>query len=91
MTAVRFRGFGDLCNRPVTPFVVVQDNLRSIIRNSGVLDGWTDDPWGWTRERIGTVHTVQGREAEAVIFVLGAPSSHQSGAHGLGWRSTEPP
>jgi len=29
---------------------------------------------------IGTIHTVQGREAEAVIFVLGAPSPQQIGA-----------
>jgi superfamily I DNA and/or RNA helicase len=72
----------------VTPFVVVQDNLRDIIRNSGILEGWTDDPRAWTFERIGTVHTVQGREAEAVIFVLGAPSSHQSGARG--WAGGRP-
>jgi hypothetical protein len=72
----------------VTPFVVVQDNLRSIIRSSGVLEGWTDDPWAWTSERVGTVHTVQGREAEAVIFVLGAPSPHQSGARG--WAGGRP-
>lgn len=64
----------------VTPFVVVAENLRRLVRESSVLAGWTDDPHRWTQERIGTVHTVQGREAEAVIFVLGAPAPQQAGA-----------
>jgi len=34
------------------------------------------------------VHTVQGREAEAVIFVLGAPASAQTGARG--WAGGRP-
>ena len=42
----------------------------------------------WTRERIGTIHTVQGREAEAVIFVLGTPNGDQTGARG--WAGKEP-
>jgi hypothetical protein len=65
----------------VTPFVVVADNLRRLVRVV-LPSSWTDDPWKWTSERIGTVHTVQGREAEAVIFVLGAPAPHQAGARG---------
>lgn len=72
----------------VTPFVVVQDKLRALIRQSGVLRGWTDEPESWVRQRVGTVHTVQGREAEAVIFVLGAPSPQQTGARG--WAGGRP-
>jgi superfamily I DNA and/or RNA helicase len=72
----------------VTPFVVVQDRLRELLRRNGVLEGWVDDPYGWVRERIGTVHTVQGREAEAVIFVLGAPEAIQRGARG--WAGGKP-
>lgn len=64
----------------VTPFKVVQERLRTVVRGSGVLARWTADPGTWVRERIGTIHTVQGREAEAVILVLGAPGAGQSGA-----------
>jgi hypothetical protein len=64
----------------VSPFVIVAENLRKIVRESELLGKWTDDPWRWTAGRIGTVHTVQGREAEAVFFVLGAPAPHQTGA-----------
>jgi superfamily I DNA and/or RNA helicase len=42
----------------------------------------------WLYERVGTVHTVQGREAEAVIFVLGAPELQQTGARG--WAGGKP-
>jgi hypothetical protein len=72
----------------ITPFVVVADNLRKVIVENRVLSVWTEDPWSWVRERVGTVHTVQGREAEAVIFVLGAPLAHQTGARG--WAGARP-
>lgn len=72
----------------VTPFVVVQDRLRERIRRSGLLDNWVEKPSRWPYERIGTVHTVQGREAEAVILVLGAPLACQTGARG--WAGGRP-
>jgi superfamily I DNA and/or RNA helicase len=42
----------------------------------------------WAFERIGTVHTFQGREAESVIFLLGAPNENQKGARG--WAGAPP-
>jgi hypothetical protein len=66
----------------VTPFVIVAERLRRLVRESGVLNGWAPDRTSrdWAHERIGTVHTAQGREAEVVILVLGAPSAAQAGA-----------
>ena len=72
----------------VTPFVIVQNKLREKIRTSGLLTGWVDKPESWVYEHVGTVHTVQGREAEAVIFVLGAQKQEQRGARG--WAGGRP-
>mgnify|MGYP003648484402 FL=1 len=72
----------------VTPFVVVQDNLRQILARDGVLDGWVDNPNMWVREHVGTVHTVQGREAGIIFFVLGAQAASQNGARG--WAGGRP-
>jgi AAA domain-containing protein len=73
----------------ITPFVIVEERLRKAVRESGILSGWIDeDDWRWTNERIGTVHTAQGREAEAVILVLGAPHPTQTGARG--WAGRKP-
>ncbi len=76
----------------VTPFVSVAQNIRKIVKESGVLQRWKisdpKDQNSWIRDRIGTVHTVQGREAEAVIFVLGAPSKNQNGTRN--WAGARP-
>lgn len=72
----------------VTPFVIVADNLRKLILDSGVLQDWVENAAVWIHERVGTVHTVQGREAEAILFVLGAPQSQQTGARS--WAGSRP-
>lgn len=72
----------------VTPFVIVQDNLRKRLLESHILEGWASQPNTWVREHVGTVHTVQGREADIVFFVLGAQSPSQTGARG--WAGGKP-
>ncbi|MEK6802680.1 MAG: AAA domain-containing protein [Nitrospirota bacterium] len=73
----------------ITPFVMVADRLRQTIRESDVFRGWgSEDEWRWINERVGTVHTAQGREAEAVILVLGAPHPGQTGARS--WAGSRP-
>ncbi|MEE4013341.1 AAA domain-containing protein [Roseibium sp. FZY0029] len=72
----------------VTPFVVVQNRMRELLRRERIMEGWVDEPGRWINERIGTVHTVQGREAEAVIMILGAPRADQRGARG--WAGGRP-
>ncbi|WP_196804854.1 AAA domain-containing protein [Methylopila sp. M107] len=64
----------------ISPFRIVAQRLRERIGTSDVLSRWTDKPRDWTRDRVGTVHTVQGREADSVIFVLGAALPTQNGA-----------
>jgi len=72
----------------VTPFVVIQDNLRRLIYDRRILGEIDQHSAAWVRTRIGTVHTVQGREAEAVLFVLGAAAVQQNGARG--WAGGQP-
>jgi AAA domain len=71
----------------ITPFVIVADRLRKLVEESALLV-WTEEPRQWVYERIGTVHTFQGKEAEAVILVLGAPAPNQTGARG--WAGGRP-
>lgn len=72
----------------VTPFVQVADGLRRVLRDSRVLAANVNDIDRWVFDRVGTIHTVQGREAEAVIFVLGAPNVDQRGARA--WAGSDP-
>ena len=72
----------------VTPFVIVQNNLRQELLRSRLLDRWVDNPNAWVWENVGTVHTVQGREAEIVFFVLGAQMLSQNGARS--WAGVRP-
>ncbi len=64
----------------VTPFRAVAQSARDLVVRSNALRGLSSDLREFAWNRIGTVHTVQGREAEAVIFLLGAPEPRQQAA-----------
>ena len=65
----------------ITPFRIVAENMRLRLRQERNFFGqFGEDCDVWLANRVGTVHTFQGKEAEAVIFVLGAPMSSQGGA-----------
>ena len=64
----------------ITPFRIVAQKMRELLAKSDAVKAITEKPWHWVRDRVGTVHTFQGRQAEAVFFVLGAPEVTQTGA-----------
>lgn len=72
----------------VTPFVIVAKGLRRLLRESGILAAVIPELDDWTRRHVSTIDTVQGCEAEAVIFVLGAPNEDQRGARA--WAGKDP-
>lgn len=65
----------------ITPFRVVMHGLRQRIgAPSSVGPRLPGKPWDWCQERVGTIHVFQGKEAEAVVVVLGAPLDESAGA-----------
>ena len=73
----------------ITPFKIVEQKMRrrldsetDLLRAFGVkLDEWS-------RDRVGTIHTFQGREADTVILLLGAPKASQQRARQ--WAASPP-
>lgn len=73
----------------ITPFRIVANELRRRIeQESGLFQRLGVDGDEWLRNRVGTIHTFQGKEAEAVIAVLGAPMVAQQGARR--WAASTP-
>jgi hypothetical protein len=65
----------------ITPFRIVAQELRRVLeREALLLSALKVDIREWLTDRVGTIHTVQGREADSVILVLGAPKASQNGA-----------
>jgi superfamily I DNA and/or RNA helicase len=72
----------------VTPFRLVQDRLRQVLKRVADDRGALESSWKWSRDNVGTIHVVQGKEAEAVVLVLGSPSEDAAGARR--WAGGEP-
>lgn len=73
----------------ITPFKVVEQEMRrrlerevELLRFLGVKVN------EWPRDRVGTIHTFQGREADTVILLLGAPNASQHRARQ--WAASPP-
>jgi len=66
----------------ITPFRNVAHRMRQRmkIEEGKLREAGITDPTLWIDDNIGTVHTFQGKEAKAVILLLGAPSPAQTGA-----------
>jgi superfamily I DNA and/or RNA helicase len=65
----------------ISPFRIVAWELRRRLeRETSLFSAFGVDVRKWATDRVGTIHTVQGREADTVILVLGAPKASQNGA-----------
>lgn len=66
----------------ISPFRMPAARLRAMLLGTqGVLPGLSrTDRRDWIEHRVGTVHTFQGKEAEAVILMLGAGRGAKAGS-----------
>jgi hypothetical protein len=65
----------------ITPFRIVAAELRQLIqKNSRIANKLLPSAGKWVNEHVGTVHTFQGKEADTVVLVLGAPLDSSVGA-----------
>lgn len=66
----------------ISPFRIVAERMKQRLRQDKAYfaDNGVNDPDAWINNNIGTVHTFQGKEAKAVILLLGAPNPAQNGA-----------
>ncbi|WP_042338212.1 DEAD/DEAH box helicase [Paraburkholderia ferrariae] len=76
----------------ISPFKAIKGAIVSRLKRIDWRAVTEDAPpkkaWGkWCRERIGTVHTFQGKEESVVIFVLGADHDNEGSAN---WAASKP-
>ncbi len=73
----------------ITPFKIVEQKMRRRLDSETDLQrvfGIKLDEW--SRDHVGTIHTFQGREADTVILLLGAPKASQQRARQ--WAASPP-
>ncbi|OHV26453.1 hypothetical protein EOS93_16530 [Rhizobium sp. RMa-01] len=76
----------------ISPFKEIKNSLRQSLVHASWVDrhGNMRSPSKlsrWLRERIGTVHTFQGKEEDIVFMVLGADAEHSGAA---AWAASKP-
>lgn len=64
----------------ISPFRVVAAKMRRALLAERELMAALGIDDRWVGERVGTIHTAQGREADGVVLVLGAPDRAHAGA-----------
>ena len=73
----------------VSPFRLVRQRVHGMLgRGTEQMSKLSDEPRQWLWDRVGTIHTLQGKEAEAVILLLGALAPTQRSA--CGWAGSRP-
>ncbi|HKX30180.1 MAG TPA: AAA domain-containing protein, partial [Blastocatellia bacterium] len=73
----------------ITPFRNIGFKLRNLIKeDSTIASRIPHNISQWTEERVGTVHTFQGKEADTVVIVLGAQANDAIGARR--WAGSKP-
>lgn len=82
LTSLQKNGIVDPDIYIITPFRECAQRMKTYLRAKShqFLDHLSTDNWVWLNERIGTIHTFQGKEAESVILMLGASNENQGGA-----------
>lgn len=73
----------------ITPFKIIeQDMRRRLAKEKALMQALGVDAKQWADDRVGTIHTFQGREADTVILLLGAPNASQNRARQ--WAASPP-
>ena len=73
----------------VTPFRSSAQGMRKMVTEHSYLFDGVDgrELEAWTEARIGTVHTVQGRESQVVVMLLGGVSANE---RAVAWAELKP-
>jgi hypothetical protein len=73
----------------ISPFRRVVVGIKELLNAEGdLLARLALERHAWLKDRVGTIHTAQGREAAAIILILGAPTPERAGART--WATSTP-